>query len=168
MGAAKHIEAAGNELTVPITTEADSFWCSRLCTDAARRIGFDGKEIGAIAIAVSELVTNALKFAGSGVLTARRIESPRVGIELSVEDRGPGIRDPAAARIDGYSEGRLLQPEEYAHRTRGIGAGLGAVARLMDEVSIESPPGGGVRVVARKFLPVRSNGDGCARGTTAH
>lgn len=141
------------DLRFEISTEVDSVWCSRMCADAAAGIGFGGREIGAIAIAVSELVTNALKFAGGGTLSLRAITSPRNGIEIVVEDHGPGIDDPAAARVDGYSEGHLLEPEDYAHRTRGLGAGLGAVTRLMDEVEIESPQGGGARVVARKWLP---------------
>jgi serine/threonine-protein kinase RsbT len=153
MGEPAHIEAGDERLSLPIATEADPYWCSRQCADAARRIGFGGREIGAISIAVSELVTNVLKFAGSGTLLARPLTAPRPGIEIIVEDRGPGIADPAAAQIDGYSEGRLLEPEDYAHRTRGRGAGLGAVARLMDDVRIESPPGGGVRITARKWIP---------------
>jgi serine/threonine-protein kinase RsbT len=153
MGAAEKIEPSRDELTLVISTEADSVWCSRRCADAASAAGFCDKETAAVAIAVSELVTNALKFAGGGLLTARRVSSPRPGIEIVVEDRGPGIADPDAARMDGYSEGRLLEPEDLARKPRGRGAGLGAVARLMDELCIETPEGGGVRVVARKWLP---------------
>ena len=153
MGAAERIAEGCGALSVRIVGEADALWCGRRCAALAAAIGFEGRALAEIAIVVSELVTNALKFAGGGVVGARRITAPRLGIEISVEDHGPGIEDPIAARVDGYSEGHLLEPEDYAHRTRGLGAGLGAVTRLMDEVVIESPPGGGARVVARKLLP---------------
>jgi serine/threonine-protein kinase RsbT len=152
MPGADRLRDVGYGLSLKIVGEADSFWCGRCCADLAGAIGLGGKAQGEIAIAVSELVTNALKFAGGGTLTARRIGAPRVGIEVVVEDDGPGIPDPDAARIDGFSEGRVLAPEDYAHRTRGLGAGLGAVQRLMDEVVIEPRPGGGTRVVARKLV----------------
>jgi len=156
MRAIEHAGAADGELEMRILGVADSLWCGSRCADLAGAIGFEGRALAEIAVVVSELVTNALKFAGAGVVRARRVDAPRRGIEIAVEDRGPGIVDPAAATVDGFSEGRLLAPEDYAHRTRGLGAGLGAVARLTDELRIDSPPAGGVRVVVRKWLPAQA------------
>ncbi len=63
----------------------------------------------------------------------------RRGVELVADDDGPGIADIAQAMVEGYSSGG------------GLGCGLPGVQRLMDEFSIESMPGRGTRVVARKW-----------------
>ena len=80
---------------------------------------------------------------------------PRRGAQVVVVDNGPGIEDFDASLQDGYSEGRLLSEEEPGTGTgsrRGLGSGLGAVKRLMDELTAESPPDGGLKIVARKWL----------------
>jgi serine/threonine-protein kinase RsbT len=138
---------------LPFSSEVDPIWCSRRCAELARSIGFASEAASAIAIAVSELVTNALKFSGGGTVVARPIDEPLPGIEIVVVDDGPWVGEVDAARIDGYSEGRILVPDDLARRPRGRGVGLGAVERLMDELAIEEAAGGGVRVSARKWLP---------------
>ena len=94
-----------------------------------------------IATAVSELVRNILKYAGNGEIWLRRIKEPsRRGIEIEALDRGPGIADCEAAMLDHVSSGGTL------------GLGLPGVRRMMDEFSLESTPGEGTRVTARKWI----------------
>jgi serine/threonine-protein kinase RsbT len=138
--------------SVEISRDIDAIWCSRQASRFAQEMGFRFNESWEIAISVSELTTNVLKFAKTGVLTFCRVESPRLGVEITVEDEGPGISDIEAALIDGYSEGRLLAEEKWIRERHGLGTGLGAVRRLMDELEIENKPEGGVRVTAHKWL----------------
>ncbi len=135
-----------------ISRDSDSIWCSRECARYANRIGFKNGEIWDIAIAISELVTNVSKFARTGTVTICWLRVPRSGIEFVVEDSGPGIEDIEAASEDGFSEGRRLSDNVPMSERRGLGAGLGAVQRLMDEVVIENRTSGGVRVIVRKWL----------------
>lgn len=137
---------------IEISREIDAIWCSREAARFAEDAGFSGNEIWEIAIAVSELTTNVLKFARTGMITLCRIQSPHPGIELIVEDQGPGIDDIETAVIDGYSEGRFLAEDRWIRARNGLGAGLGAVRRLMDRVEIENKPEGGVRVTTYKWL----------------
>lgn len=142
----------GASCAMDIRRAADSIWCSRRCARLAEEAGFRDAALWEISIAVSELVTNVIKYAGKGTLILRRLDAPKPGIEIEVEDEGPGIHDVGQAVIDGYSQGRMLDRDERSRGRRGLGAGLGAVHRLMDEVEIANRPEGGARVVARKFL----------------
>jgi serine/threonine-protein kinase RsbT len=71
-------------------------------------------------------------------------------VVIEVVDQGHGIGDVGAAITDGWSEGGRLTPERVA-AARGLGVGLGSVHRMMDQVEIETDPGRGTRIVARKF-----------------
>jgi serine/threonine-protein kinase RsbT len=94
-----------------------------------------------IGTAVSELVRNILKYAGSGEIWLRRVKEPRRrGIEIEALDDGPGIEDIEAAMRDHASTGGTL------------GMGLPGVRRMMDEFSLDSSPGQGTRVTARKWI----------------
>ena len=110
-------------------------------TRYSEEAGFDETQSRMIATAVSELVRNILKYAGSGKFSLRRVERPGSrGIEIEVSDNGPCIPDVDAAMSDHFSSSGTL------------GLGLPGVERLMDEFSLESAPGQGTRVTARKWL----------------
>jgi serine/threonine-protein kinase RsbT len=116
----------------------------RAVLEATRRsqeAGFAEAPSRMIATAVSELVRNILKYAGSGEFKLRRVEgSGGAGVEIEVSDHGPGIADLEAAMSDHFSSGGTL------------GLGLPGVKRMMDEFSLESAPGQGTRVTARKWI----------------
>jgi serine/threonine-protein kinase RsbT len=110
-------------------------------TRFSQELGFDETPSRMIATAVSELARNILKYAGSGKLRLQRVEEQgRRGIEIEVSDHGPGIENLDAAMSDHFSSGGTL------------GLGLPGVKRLMDEFSLESTPGEGTLVKARKWL----------------
>lgn len=140
--------------TIRIAGHTDSIWCSRQTVAFAEEIGFSGLRLGELAIAVSELVTNVVKFASTGTLILQPVSSPSAGIRIIVEDEGPGIEDIQHAVQDGFSEGRVITGVDIdpTRPPRGLGAGLGAVSRLMDHVTIENKPEGGARVTAIKYL----------------
>ncbi len=94
------------------------------CTD----MGFSEHEIGQISIAVTELCTNIIKHnaVDGKVIFTELCEGGRKGIEITIEDKGPGIADVDEVLRDGFS-------------TKGtMGTGLGAVKRLMDSFEIYS------------------------------
>jgi serine/threonine-protein kinase RsbT len=146
------MESDASKKRLEISREIDAIWCSREAARFAADAGFSSNEIWEVAISVSELTTNVLKFARTGTITLCRVESPHPGIELIVEDQGPGIDDIETAVMDGYSEGRFLTDDRWIRARNGLGTGLGAVRRLMDRVEIENKPEGGVRVTASKWL----------------
>jgi len=128
------------ELHRTIRTEMDASRTVLESTLYSRKAGFDETPSRMIATAVSELVRNILKYAGTGEIRLRKVEGRKGrGIEIEAVDRGPGIEDPEAAMRDNFSSGGTL------------GLGLPGVKRLMDEFSLESAPGKGTRVTAVKW-----------------
>jgi len=129
------------ELHCAIRSEMDVRRAVLEATRYSQQIGFEETPSRMIATAVSELVRNILKYAGSGDFRLRQVEKPGGrGIEIEVSDHGPGIADIEAAMSDHFSSGGTL------------GLGLPGVKRMMDEFSLESAPGEGTRVTARKWM----------------
>ena len=106
----------------------------------ARESGIAETRVGQVAIVVTELATNLLKHAGSGhILATHRDDGEGSGLELLALDRGDGMTDVSRCMDDGYS-------------TAGSpGNGLGAVARLADDIRIYSRPGLGSAIMVRFF-----------------
>ena len=129
------------ELHRTIRSETDASRTVLESTLFSREAGFDETPSRLIATAVSELVRNILKYAGSGEIRLRRVkEFSRRGIEIEAVDRGPGIADCDVAMSDHFSSSGTL------------GMGLPGVKRMMDEFSLESTVGEGTRVTARKWI----------------
>jgi serine/threonine-protein kinase RsbT len=144
----------GDLVVFQISHTHDPIFCSLKSMEFAVTAGLSGTALAELGIVVSELVTNVVRYAGTGVLTLRRLVDPRPGLELTVEDHGPGIEDIEAALADGYSQGQTLEQAPPGQK-RSLGAGLGAVKRLMSEVAIENRPEGGVKIVACKWVSKR-------------
>ena len=66
-------------------------------------------------------------------------QDDRTGVEVLAEDDGPGIENLSEAMKDHVSGGS------------GLGLGLPSVQRIMDEFAIDSSPGHGTRVLARRW-----------------
>jgi serine/threonine-protein kinase RsbT len=94
---------------------------------------------------VSELGRNILKYGGGrGHLRVTLLEDGNgVGVEVKAIDHGPGFLDPDQALKDHFSTGGTL------------GLGLPGTARIMDTLEIESRPGAGATVTARKWVKRR-------------
>ena len=124
-------------IRVPIAAPIDVDHARREGRELARSRGFGRVDAERLALAVSELATNLLRYARDGdiILTARD-DAGRTGIQVESRDRGPGIPDIARALEDGFSTGG------------GLGSGLPAVRRLLDDFEITSGPHG-TRVTAR-------------------
>ncbi len=112
----------------------------RLVSAYARGFGLPEARVGQVAIVVTELATNLLKHAGSGqILAEYRDDDEGTGLQLLALDRGNGMADVARCMDDGYS-------------TAGSpGNGLGAIARLANDMRIYSRPGIGSAIMVRFF-----------------
>jgi serine/threonine-protein kinase RsbT len=129
------------ELCRTIRTEMDARRAVLEATQFSQAAGFDEAPSRMIATAVSELVRNVLKYAVSGEIRLRQVKAKGArGIEIEAIDQGPGIADCDAAMSDHFSSSGTL------------GLGLPGVERMMDEFSLESTPGEGTRVTARKWI----------------
>ncbi len=136
-----------------VTREEDAIWSGSELRRLARLIGFSDRACAEMGIALGELVTNAAKYGGGGIVEVTVVQTPRVGIRIVVEDEGPGIPDVETALRDGYSEGLPVEDRPADRPRRGLGAGLGAAKRLLDELDIAPRPGGGTRITGTKYLP---------------
>lgn len=137
--------------SIPIRIRGDAECAASAARDFAQSAGFSAREQWEISIAVSELATNVLKFAGEGVVRLRRVEAPRSAMVVEAQDHGRGIGDLPTALADGFSEGEKLGPDRPRREGQGLGVGLGSVHRMMSHVEIASEPGRGTRIVAMKF-----------------
>lgn len=90
---------------------------------------------------ISELGTNIIKYAKSGVITIERLETNGiVDIAICARDVGPGIDNVDLAMEDRYSTGTSL------------GLGLPGVRRMADVFMIESSPSAGTIVSVQKRI----------------
>lgn len=123
-----------------IRTEGDIVATRHTVREVATQIGFGITDVTRIVTAASELARNVYKYGGGGIVRWRRVASQeRSGIELQFIDQGPGIADISKALEMGYSTGH------------GLGLGLPAAKRLMDELEIQSDPGKGTCVTLKKW-----------------
>jgi serine/threonine-protein kinase RsbT len=111
------------------------------------RESFGTAEVAMIATVASELGRNILKYGGGhGHLLVTWFDDGTdrgSGVEVKAVDYGPGFLDPEGALEDHFSTGGTL------------GLGLPGTARIMDTLEIESRPGAGATVTARKWVKVR-------------
>jgi serine/threonine-protein kinase RsbT len=132
-------EGVPGTLAIAVVGESDIAEAARQARTMALVVGFAKVPAHYIATAASELAANLWIHAGGGVLEVRSLAA-RPGLELVATDRGPGIADVALAMREGYST------------AGGLGCGLSGVQRLMDELEIDTQPGRGTVVQARKWL----------------
>ena len=106
----------------------------------AREIGFLEREEFQIGTAVSELGTNVVRYAKKGEARLQPLQRKgEVGLEVVVEDKGPGILDMDSALKDHFST------------QDSLGLGLPSVKRMMDDFMLVSNVGRGTRATIRKW-----------------
>jgi serine/threonine-protein kinase RsbT len=130
----------GDRTRLPILRESDIIAARQRGRDVAAQLGFTPGDLALVATAISEITRNVIAYATAGQMTVTVLQQGRRrGVEIVVQDQGPGIPDLARAMQDGYST------------AGGLGLGLPGAKRLMDEFEIESKIGKGTRVVMRKW-----------------
>jgi serine/threonine-protein kinase RsbT len=126
---------------LPIADEVELTHAVAHVGHLAGKIGFDGVDAAKLMTAMSELARNVLKYAGTGTVRIAPVEQPgRRGIEIVVEDNGPGMASVSQALQDHFSTSGTL------------GLGLPGVRRMMDDFEVVSAPGRGTTVTIRKWL----------------
>lgn len=134
-----------------IEVEAHVPWAKGVVRRFAEKIGFREELLAEIEICISELASNLVVHkATNGSVSFREIaQNGRKGIEILVEDEGPGIKDLKGALQGGAST------------VGSLGQGLASVQRFADEFEIQSNLQG-TRIAIRKYLPSESLKDGIA------
>lgn len=126
---------------VRIEFESEIVKARKVVRATATSLGFGITDVTRIVTAASELTRNIYKYAKSGAMRWRVLNhGARAGLELTFEDRGPGIPEVSKAMEMGFTT------------SNGMGLGLPGAKRLMDEMTIESTLGQGTTVVVRKWL----------------
>jgi serine/threonine-protein kinase RsbT len=105
-----------------------------------------------VALITSELAWNIVRHGGGGYIELAIVVDPKYGpgIEIHACDAAPPIADLALAQRDGHTAIGPI-PAEVMLTRRGIGSGLGAVARLGDRL-LQVPRGTGKCLVVTRFL----------------
>ena len=133
-------------LSKPVTfgfeNEKDVAEARDMASEMAAETGFDKTECAEVCLAVSEIVGNALKFAGRGTATIGLTDN-RKGLQIIVQDRGHGIENIKKA-----------MQERYSSMAGSLGIGLNAAKRAMDEFSVKSKDGNGTTIIMKKYLPI--------------
>ncbi|MFL6209408.1 MAG: ATP-binding protein [Pyrinomonadaceae bacterium] len=113
--------------SIEVRDEAQVGAARRAVHAFAGEVGFTERELAELDIVVQEIGTNAVRYAkGGGWLHFTRPLGAEPGVEIFYWDKGPGIYDLDRAVRDGVSAGGSL------------GAGLGAIRRLLDEFEVYS------------------------------
>jgi serine/threonine-protein kinase RsbT len=125
---------------VQIRSDNDIVVSRRTVREVAQSLGFGITDVTRIVTATSELARNIVLYAGSGVMRWSELGiSGRVGVELTLEDNGPGIANIEQVMQEGYTT------------SGGLGLALPGSKRLMDEFEIASEIGKGTRITVRKW-----------------
>jgi len=128
------------EIAMPIRSDLDVLKARQQGKELAAGLRFTNSELTIIATAISEIARNTVLYAKIGRLTLNVLrQGSKRGIQIVVEDQGPGIADLGMAMQDGYST------------SHGLGIGLPGSKRLMDEFNIKSEVGKGTTIVMTKW-----------------
>jgi serine/threonine-protein kinase RsbT len=122
---------------LPIEQEKDIATARLEAWSESVRIGLSKFTSVKVATAVSELARNIVFYAGKGIVELRTLRDERgSGLQITAIDQGPGIDDKKLQEIWGGT---------YKSQ-RGMGKGLVAVKKLVDEFNLDTGPGRGTTV----------------------
>ncbi|HEY6321394.1 MAG TPA: ATP-binding protein [Thermoanaerobaculia bacterium] len=129
--------AMGGDKRLSIDSEKDIASARLEAWAEAVRIGLSKFTSVKVATAVSELARNIVFYAGKGTIELRpRQDLRETRLEIVAADQGAGIEP---EKLDAIFAGTFRSE-------RGLGKGLVAVQKLVDEFQIDTRPGRGTRV----------------------
>jgi anti-sigma regulatory factor (Ser/Thr protein kinase) len=118
-------------------------------TTLAAELGFNRRAQAELAIVISELASNIVKYGVRGSLELAPIEDAThgLGVAIVAHDVGPAFHDLGMALQDGCDDHGPIDPKDLLKRD-GLGIGLGAVVRLTHGFNVEyQAQGKAIRVV---------------------
>jgi serine/threonine-protein kinase RsbT len=123
---------------LPIEQEKDIATARLEAWSEAVRIGLSKFASVKVATAVSELARNIVFYAGKGTVELRSVKDDRgiLGLQIIASDQGPGIPQ---AKLEEIWAGTYKSQ-------RGMGKGLVAVKKLVDDFQLDTRPGVGTTV----------------------
>ncbi|HEX7182292.1 MAG TPA: ATP-binding protein [Thermoanaerobaculia bacterium] len=122
---------------LPIEQEKDIATARLEAWSEAVRIGLSKFTSVKVATAVSELARNIVFYAGRGSVELRAVR----------DDKGPALRIVAADQGPGIDPAKLAEIWAGTYKSqRGMGKGLVAVKKLVDEFQLDTAPGRGTTV----------------------
>ncbi len=126
--------------TMSIQSSADVVLVRQAVRQRAVELRFSLVDQTKIVTAASELARNTLDYGGGGTVKLEVLQDGiRQGLQLTFEDKGPGIPDIQLALKDGFTTGT------------GLGMGLSGTKRLVNEFKIVSQVGEGTCVTITKW-----------------
>jgi serine/threonine-protein kinase RsbT len=129
--------AAAAPKRLPIDQEKDIATARLEAWSEAVRIGLSKFTSVKVATAVSELARNIIFYAGKGTVELRSLKDDRgPSLQIVASDKGPGIEP---RKLDEIWAGTYKSQ-------RGMGKGLAAVKKLVDDFHLDTGPGRGTTV----------------------
>ena len=139
------------ERSFPVRAMGDVLIARKRAQEMALQFGLGSRRATEIAIAVSELATNIVKYGVRGeidvILDPGSLPKPE--LTVVARDIGPPIRSLELAMMDGFDDRGPIDPSVMLGRG-GLGTGLGAVARLTDRFECHQDESG--KTITVKFF----------------
>lgn len=118
-------------ISLPVVESSQVGAARRKALHEAETIGLSADDRDRLALVVTEAATNLARHARGGeIILVPRVEGETARFDVIALDDGPGLSDVETAMTDGYSTAEAGE--------RGIGGGLGAIARMSDAFDIYS------------------------------
>ena len=139
----KNIEKADEEPdSLEIRSPFQVVEASRRAGELAAETGFSEVEASKISLAAAELARNIVIHAGAEgkIILSKLHWGGRMGVQIIAVDHGPGIKNLE----------EVLQGNGCA--SKGLGSGLAAVKRSMDEFRLEPVHPHGAKITVKKWL----------------
>ena len=128
-------------VTIEVADPSDNAYVIYETRRLLERMGFDRNRVFLIAAAVSELATNIVRYGEKGeIILGEEEGNGEKAFVVIARDSGPGITYLHKAMKDNYTTGK------------GLGLGLPSVKRIMDDFEIQTEPGVGTCVTAKKWI----------------
>jgi anti-sigma regulatory factor (Ser/Thr protein kinase) len=123
-----------------IRDRSDTYGARHAVKTLGSKIGFSRRACDELAIVVSELCSNILKYGVHGSVSIATLDG-EPGIMIVARDFGPPFHDLSLALQDGFDDRGPIDPMHMMKRG-GIGGGLGAVVRFSHSFRVDPMPDG--------------------------
>lgn len=107
--------------------------------------GFSLQDSHLLALAVSEMATNVIRYACNGRVSIQKTSNLK-GLEVLIEDSGHGISDLELFMQDGISTWK-----------NSLGLGFGVAKRAVDSLTIDKSDSSGTSISLVKYMPLLSD-----------